>query len=631
MKKIIIHLERQILSYLMQILYIISLFYTCFIPLTTATVFPSFPSHGIDLYNQLKYGADFKNFDYVNPNAPKGGQITLAQIGTFDSLNPFVIKGTPAAGMSYIHPSYLHATLLAHSFDEPNASYGYIAEKIELAPDRSWIVFTLRKNATFHNGQAITPNDVVFTFNILKEQGNPFYKAYYREIINAEQVGESQVKFSFLSGKNLELPVIIGEMPILSKNYYTTHKFDAATLTVPLGSGPYEIAAVDAGKSITYKRVHNWWGENLPINKGQYNFDTIKYLYFRDSTIAFEAFKTGTYDLRIENESKNWAQGYNLSSVKQNRLIKKAISHHINQGMQAFIFNTRRNIFKNKEVRQALSLLFDFEWTNKNLFYGFYKRTNSFFENSILAQRDLPSKEELNTLEPFRAQLPNDVFTTVFKMPVNDGSGNIRPQLQSAQVLLKSAGWIIDHQTLIHAKTKQPFVFEILIMQPEFMRILHGFVNNLKRIGIEARVRLVDAAQYETRIEEFDYDMIIQKIGQSASPGNEQVDYWASKTADIKGSFNFAGIRNPVIDQLIEGLLKASSWENLVASTRALDRVLLWNYYVIPMWYNDAYWVAYWNKFGQPKRIPAYNFPLDTWWVDSKLQKNLMDNNAHAN
>lgn len=604
----------------------------CFISIAIAVPeTPSpYPSHGIDLYNQLKYGADFKNFDYVNPDAPKGGELTLAAIGSFDSLNPFVIKGVPAAGMTHVYPSYLHATLLAHSFDEPIAAYGYIAEKIELAPDRSWIIFTLRKEAKFHDGSQITPDDVIFTFNILKEKGNPFFKAYYREITTVEQIGKYQVKFSFLSGKNLELSVIIGDMPILSKSYYTKHNFEDATLIIPLGSGPYKIETVDAGKSITYRRVKHWWGENLPANKGLYNFDKIKYLYFRDGIVAFEALKTGVYDLRIENESKNWAKEYNLPVVKQGKMLKKTIPNHMIQGMQAFIFNMRRDLFKNKEVRQALSLLFDFEWTNKNLFYGFYKRTNSFFENSELAAHGLPSEDELKILAPFHAKLPREVFTTAFEMPVNDGLGNIRSQIKKAQDLLKQAGWVMNEQKLVNSKNYQPFVFDILISDPVYIRVLQGFINNLKRVGIEANVRLVDAAQYESRVEDFDFDMIIQKIGQTSSPGNEQVEFWSSKTANIKGSFNYAGIKNPVIDQLIEGVLKASSREHLTAATRALDRVLLWNYYVIPMWHNDAYWVAYWNKFGQPKIIPAYNFPLDTWWVDSKLEKKLIGHAVHA-
>ncbi|MBL0941131.1 MAG: ABC transporter substrate-binding protein [Alphaproteobacteria bacterium] len=622
-------MRKILVSYIAKTLYVSFISWMGFMSIALATFEKPYPSHGIDLYNQLKYAEDFKNFDYVNPNAPKGGELILAAIGGFDSLNPFVIKGVPAAGMTYIYASYFYATLLAHSSDEPLAAYGYIAEKIELAPDRSWIIFTLRKNATFHDGTSITPEDVIFTFNTLKEKGNPFFKAYYREIINVEQVGKNQVKFSLLSGKNLELPVIVGDMPILSKNYYTKHNFEDAGLVLPLGSGPYKIEAIDAGKSITYKRIENWWGENLPVNKGHYNFNKIKYLYFRDGTVAFEAFKSGAYDFRIENESKNWAKGYDLPAVKQGKLIKKTIPHHMIQGMQALIFNTRRDLFKNSEVRQALSLLFDFEWMNKNLFYGFYKRTNSYFENSELAGHGLPEQDELKILEAYRSQLPNEVFTTAFQMPILDGTSNIRPQIRKAQDLLKQAGWVMQSQKLIHTKTNQPFTFEILTDQPVYIRILQGFVNNLKRVGIEANIRLVDAAQYESRTANFDFDMIVQKIGQSPSPGNEQVEFWSSKTANIKGSFNYAGIKNPVIDRLIEQVVKASSRKLLIAATRALDRVLLWNYYVIPMWHNNTYWVAYWNKFGQPKVIPAYNFPLDTWWVDSKLEEKLIGYKIH--
>ncbi len=580
--------------------------------------------HGVDLYDELKYPADFTHFEYANPEAIKGGDVVLAAVGTFDSLNPFVIKGDPAAGLSYVHSSLLYATLLAHSYDEPISAYGYIAESVEVAPDRISVTFTLRKQATFHDGSPITPEDVVFTFNIMKEKGQPFYRTYYREIIKAEKVDDHQVKFTFASSKNRELPVIIGEMPILSQQYYQTHEFSASSLEMPLGNGPYKIEAVDAGKSLTYSRVKNWWGENLPVNKGRYNFDLITYLYFRDATVAFEAFKAGEVDFRLENSSKNWSSGYDFPALNHGFAKKLVVENSTNQGMQAFVFNARRPVFQDKKVRQAVALAFDFEWANDNLFYSLYERTNSFFENSELAAHGLPQGEELQILEQYKDRLPAALFTQEFRMPVNDKPGAIREQLKQARNLLETAGWVIKDQKRVHSVSKAPLQFEILIADPTFVRVISGFVRNLKQLGIGARVRVVDSAQYIGRVNDFDFDIIVGGMGQSESPGNEQLEFWGSRAAAAKGSQNYAGIKNPIVDNLIELVIDAPNRASLVQRVRALDRVLLWEYYVVPLYYNAKYWLAIWDKFDRPAIAPKYVFDFNSWWIDPKLEARLI-------
>ncbi len=586
---------------------------------------PAFAAtHGIDLYNELKYPADFTHFEYVNPDAPKGGDLVLAGVGSFDSLNPFVIKGTAAAGMSYVHPSFLYATLLSHTADEANSSYCYIAEKINLSPDRRSVVFTLRKEAAFHDGSPITSEDVVFTFDTLKAKGQPFYKAYYREIVKAEAIGDRQVKFTFMDNKNRELPIIIGEMPILSKRYYQTNDFSSASLKIPLGSGPYKIKAMDPGKSITYERVKGWWGENLPVNKGRYNFDQIGYLYFLDPTVAFEAFKSGDVDFRMETSSKRWVAAYDFPAIRSGAVKKITPKKGSNQGMFGIGFNTRRPIFNDVRVRRAIARALDFEWVNENIFSGLYKRSRSYFENSEFAARGLPTGEELAILNRFKDKLPPQIFTQEFRPPINKKPGDIRIHLKEAREMLEEAGWVIENQKRVNAKTKVPLRFEILITSPEYLRPMSSFIRHLKRLGIEARTRMVDSAQYAVRIDEFDFDIIMMAMGQSESPGNEQLEFWSSKAADIKGSRNYSGIKDPVVDSLIELLIDAPTRKKLVQRTQALDRTLLWGHYVIPGWYSDRYWLAFWNKFDRPKITPKYLFDITTWWVDPAKEAALL-------
>jgi microcin C transport system substrate-binding protein len=575
--------------------------------------------HGLSMYGDLKYGPSFTHFDYVNPHAPKGGDVRLAAIGTFDTLNPFVLKGVPAAGIGQVFE-----TLAVQSSDEPFSEYGLIAETIETPADRSWVVYTLRPEARFHDGSPITADDVIWTFETLKTKGHPFYRSYYAKVVKAEKLGSYKVKFSFGPGENRELPLIVGQLPVLSKDYWSTRDFAKTTLEPPLGSGPYRVESVDPGRSMVYRRVQDYWGVNLPVRVGQDNFDSIRYDYYRDTTVALEAFMAGQYDFREENMAKNWATAYESPAVTQGLIKKEEIPNQVPTGMQGYVYNTRRPVFQDRRVRQALGYAFDFEWTNKNLFYGAYTRTKSYFSNSELASSGLPDPEELQLLEPFREQIPQEVFTTQDRPPTTDGSGNIRDNLIAALTLLKEAGWIVKDMQLVNARTGEVMQFEILLADPSFERITLPFAKNLQRLGITARVRTVDTAQYQNRLDNFDFDMTVGVWPESLSPGNEQIDYWASARADVPGSRNLAGIRDPVIDKLVDLVIAAPDRQSLIARTRALDRVLLWGQYVIPHWHIQNFRVAYWDKFDRPKISPQYALGFDTWWVDATKEATLV-------
>jgi microcin C transport system substrate-binding protein len=578
--------------------------------LAIAAAAPTVGSYGLSLFGSLKYGPNFTHFDYADPQAPKGGSLGLSAIGTFDTLNPFVIKGVPADGLGRIFD-----TLTVPAEDEPGSQYGLVADGIALAPDRLSVLYTIRKTARFHDGTPITPADVVWSFETLLAQGHPMYSAYYRDVTKVEAEGERGVRFRFKSAANRELPQILGEMPVLSKAYWSGRDFTKTTLDPPLGSGPYEIAKLDAGRSIAYRRVADYWGADLPVNKGRYNFETIRYDYYRDATVALEAFKAGQYDLRVENSSKDWATGYDCPALRAGLIKKVMIPNGLPTGMQGFGFNLRRPLFQDPRVREALAHAFDFDWSNKNLFYGAYQRTRSYFDNSELAATGLPSGEELKILDRFRGQFPDAVFTKAYDPPRYDGSGDIREGLLEALKLLEAAGWTFKGRQLVNAKTGQPFEFEILLDNPQFERIVLPVVENLKRLGISARVRTVDTAQYERRMETFDYDMTVVLFPQSLSPGNEQREFWGSRAADQPGSRNVLGIKSPVIDALIEELVQAQGRASLVARTRALDRVLQYGYYLIPNFHLSFFRVAYWDKFGRPAVSPKYALGLDTWWV----------------
>ncbi len=573
-------------------------------------------AHAIALHGEPKYGPDFSHFEYVNPDAPKGGTMRLGVAGSFDSFNPYITRGNPAAGVGA-------ETLTVGSEDEPFTRYGLIAEAVEWPADRSWVIFTLRPEARWHDGAPITVDDVIFSFETLKAKGQPFFRFYYASIARVEQVGERRVRFVFKEAGNRELPLIVGEMPILPRHYWQDRDFERSTLEPPLSSGPYRIASFEAGRSVVMERVADYWGAHLAVNRGQNNFDRIQYEYFRDETVLREALKAGLIDFRQETQAKAWALDYDVPAVRGGRLKKEVVPHGRPTGMQAFVFNTRRPLFGDPRVRLALGYAFDFEWTNRVLFFGTYKRTDSFFSNSELAARGTPEGGERARLEPFRAQVPAEVFTHAFQPPVTDGSGWPRANLEQALALLKEAGWQVKDFKLVNVATGAPFRFEILIVNAGFERIMLPFRRNLARLGIEADIRLVDESQYINRLRAFDFDMAMLVWGQSESPGNEQRSFWGSQAADTEGSRNYAGIKDPVVDRLIDLIITAPDRESLVERTRALDRVLLWGHYVIPGWHSAADRILFWDRFGRPAMTAPRGVSIDTWWFDPAKDKAL--------
>lgn len=581
-------------------------------PMVPAGAAPSGPQHGISMHGDLKYPPDFTHFNYVNPQAPKGGTLKQAVLGdSFDTLNPYTLKGNAAANLGLMYD-----TLMAQAADEPFSEYGLVAKTVEIPADRSWVIFTLRPEARWHDGKPVTAEDVLFSFETLRDKGHPQYGLYYQSVDKAEVLGPHKIKFTFAPGDNRELPLILGQLPILPKHYWQDKEFDQTTLTPPLSSGPYRIAKFEPGRYITYERVPDYWGNDLPVRKGQNNFDRLTHDYYRDSTVALEALKAGEYDLRFENEAKKWATGYkDWAAVKDGRAALLAFPNHRTTGMQGFVMNLRRPLFQDPRVRKALSLAFDFEWTNANLFYGSYRRTESFFANSDLTATGLPSKDELAILEPLRGKIPDEVFTKEYHAPKTDGSGNLRDNLREAMALLEQAGWHVDKNGLL-MKDGKPFKFEILIYGPVWERVALPFVRNLKRLGITATVRMVDTAQYKNRTDDFDYDMVVDLWGQSSSPGNEQRSFWGSQAADQPGTRNSVGIKDPAIDQLIELVISAPDRASLVHRVHALDRVLLWNDFVIPHWHSPDDRYALWDRFGRPEIVPDQGVDIMTWWID---------------
>ena len=574
-------------------------------------------SHARSLTGEPKYGPDFAHLDYVNPEAPKGGDVRLFAVGSYDSLNPFIVKGVAAAGVGLIYDG-----LTTQSLDDATADYGLIAESIEVPDDLSWVAFTLRDEARWHDGSPITVEDVVFSLNTMKDQGHPFYRYYYGNVTHAEEIGPRKVRFTFSESGNCELPQIVGQLQVIPKAYFTANAFDETSLEAPLGSGPYRIRSIDPGRSIAYERVEDYWAADLPINRGRYNFDTVRYDYYRDQTVALEAFKAQEYDYRFENNSKLWATSYDFPAIESGRAITRLVPDGSPTGMQSFAFNLRKPKFQDRALRRALAYAFDFEWSNKNLFYGQYDRTTSYFSNSALASSGLPTGDELSLLEPYRDQLPAEVFTQEYQPPTTDGTGNIRANLREALKILREAGWELRDQELIDPGTDEQLEIEFLLVSPAFERIVAPFIENLKRLGVSGRIRTVDTAQYSNRVEGFDFDMVVASFGQSESPGNEQRDYWGSEAAGRQGSRNVIGINNPVVDELVEKIIftpcgaGGPEREGLVAATRALDRVLLWQHYLIPNWHIRYERIAYWNKFGRTDITPTYGTDLFAWWVD---------------
>ena len=577
-------------------------------------------THALSMSGSPKYAEDFMHFDYADPEASKGGKLKMGTVGTFDSLNSFIIRGVPAAGLGLIYD-----TLTVQSLDEPFSQYGLVAAKIELPQDRSWIIYHLDSKAKFHDGKPVTAADVVFSFNLLVNQGDPMYSKYYADIEKAEALDDLRVKFFLGTKPNPELALITGQIPILPKHYWEGRDFAKPGLEIPLGSGPYKILEFKSGRSITYLRHDNYWAKDHPVNKGRYNFERMTYDYYRDPTVALHAFKAGEYDFRQENISRAWSTAYTGPPFDDGFIIKEEIANDVNQGMQGFVFNTRREMFKNPRVRQALAYAFDFEWTNKTLFFDQYTRSKSYFSNSELASSGLPNPAELKILGAYRDRLPAEVFEKAYQPPQTDGSGNIRSNIRTALRLLKQAGWEIRGKKLINKTTGAGFSLELLLVDPAFERVALPFKKNLSRLGIEVNIRVVDTAQYINRRRDYDFDMIVARLPQSESPGNEQREYWGSSAADIPGTRNYAGIKDPVIDELIEQVIAAPGRQELVDATRALDRVLLWGHYVIPQWHIAKYRVAYWNKFSRPKIVPRYSLGFDTWWIDRAKNAKLID------
>ena len=568
------------------------------------------PAHGIAMHGAPKYGPDFQHLDYVNPDAPKGGEMRRAATGTFDNLNPFIIKGVVAIGRHLVFES-----LLKRTWDEPFSLYGLIAETVDVPDDRSSVTFTLRREARFHDGSPITVDDVIFSWETLKEQGRPNHRLYYSKVRKIERPDARTIRFLFDTEiPDRELPLILGLMPILSKAYYSSVTFDETTLTPPLGSGPYTIESVDAGRGIVYRRNPDYWGKDLPINRGQHNLDRISYDYYRDDEVMLEAFRAGEYDLRQERSATRWATGYDFPAVDDGRVRLEQLSHGRPSGMFALVFNTRRAVFAERAVRYALSLAFDFEWINKALLQGAYVRTNSIFDNSELGSRSLPEGGELALLEPYRDRLPAELFDTVYHAPAMEGG--LRANLAHARRLLAGAGWTIEDGSLRRAADGLPMAFEILLVNPGNEKIGLALARNLKRLGVEAKVRTVDTAQYQYRRNVYDFDMIIYRWGMSLSPGNEQAFYWGADAADQEGTRNYPGIRDPVVDDLIARMTEARAREDFVDVVRAMDRVLMWGHYLIPLYHLNDDRYAYWDKYGRPEVTPVYGAVLDTWWEE---------------
>lgn len=571
-------------------------------------------SHGLSLAGPLKYPADFKHLEYANPDAPKGGQMKLSAQGSFDSLNPYIAKGQAANGLSLTFSS-----LLSQPNDEGSAEYGYVAESVEVAKDLSFAIFNIREEARFHDGSPITADDIAFSLELVKEKGRPLFRYYYANVEKAVVLSPKRIKFEFSGPPNRELPQIVGQLvPVLSKKHFENREFGETTLDPIVGSGPYRVKEFEPNRYIVYERVKDFWGADLPINKGRYNFDTIRFDFYRDTSVLLEAFKSGEYDYRAENSAKNWATGYDFPALDKGLVVKEEIPSTTPAGQQVYAFNLRRDKFKDPALREAITYAFDFEWLNKNIFYDQYKRTNSYFFNSVMAAKGKPEGEELKILEEYRDQLPERVFGPAYQPPVTDGSGRDRRPLRTAKKILKDAGWQIKGKKLINPQTGQPLEIEFLMYDPNSLRIAGPFIQNLEKLGITGTTRVVDAAQYTERLRSFDFDIVTAGFGQSASPGNEQREFWSSAAANRQGSRNVMGIENPVVDDLIERLIAAPDYESLKPVVRALDRVLTWNFYAIPQFTSSYDRIAYWNKFGRTGINPSQGPDIMSWWVDAE-------------
>ena len=573
-----------------------------------------FANHGISVFGDLKYPSNFTHFDYTNANAPKGGSIKYGVEGSFNSLNPFILKGISASGIGMLFDS-----LMEDSSDEISAKYGLIAQWVNLSKDKKSITFKLRKIARFQDGSKITADDVIFSFNKISKEGHPSYQMVYQDVVKAIKINDYEVKFIFKNANNKELPITIAGLPIISKKYYENHEFNKSTLDIPLGSGSYKVKKIEAGRSIIYERDKNYWAKDLPVNKGRDNFDEISYDYYRDNNILLEAFKAGDFDFKQENISRNWATAYNIDKVKNGEIIKKETIHSLPTGMQAFVFNLRKEKFQNRKLREALNYAFDFEWVQKNIFYSSYKRTNSYFANTNFASSALPQGLELLILNKLKKDFPNDipddVFNKIYQNPKSDASGYDRKNLLKAKKILESAGYFIKNNKLIDPKTNKQLEIEFLINSKAFAIVIAPMKKNLTKLGIKSKIRLVEGNQYMIRTNEFDYDIIVNVFSQGIIPGNEQYSYWHSSLKNVDGSNNSAGADNKAVDYLLEKILNSKDKKQLETYTKVLDRILLWNYFTIPQWYSNSYRILYKNKFAMPNKTPLYSIGVDSWWA----------------
>ena len=574
------------------------------------------PVHAIAMHGAPKQPADFKHFSYVNPDAPKGGRLVLTSFGSFDSLNPLIVKGEPAAGIR----DFVIESLMARGLNEPFTLYGLIAETVEVPEDRSSITFNLNPKAHFSDGRAITADDVLFSFEVLKEKGRPNHRAYFAKVTKAERLDDHAVRFTFDASGDREMPLILGLMPVLPRHLIDPKTFDETSLSAPIGSGPYRVAKVDPGRSITYERDPNYWGKDLPVNRGRFNFDEIRFDYFREASVQFEAFKTGQAYLWPDEDPRRWANGYDFPAVKDGRIVKRDFDIGLPAGMTALVFNTRRKVFADPRVRRALIYLFDFEWINRTLYAGLYSRTQSYFERSILASAGRPADaRERELLAPYAKYVRPEIMAGTYRFPSTSGTGRDRANQRAAFRLLKEAGYKLEGEMLVDPKTGRQLEFEILAASTAQEGLLLSFARDVERLGLKVNVRVVDSAQYQARLTNYDYDMIQNTWVSSLSPGNEQLFRWSTAAAKTPGTYNFAGVENPAADAMISALLAAKSEENFVSAVRALDRVLLSGDYVIPLFYTPKQWVAYWTRLRHPETTPLFGYNVDSWWsADAK-------------
>jgi peptide/nickel transport system substrate-binding protein len=571
------------------------------------------PRSSIAMHGEALEPQDFAYFPYANPDAPKGGRLTLAMRGTFDSLNPLIVKGVSAEGIR----DYVYESLLARAYDEPFSLYGLIAESVEVPEDRSFVEFTLNPAAKFSDGSPITVEDVIFSHALLRDHGRPNHRSYYQKVTRVEKTGENKVKFTFDGSGDREMPLIIGLMPVLPRHLIDPDSFEKTSLSPPIGSGPYLVDKVDPGKSISYKRDPHYWGADLPVNRGHFNFDEIRFDYYRDSGSMFEAFKSGAISVRPEDDPTRWTEGYDFPALRDGRVVKEEFPIEDPAGMSALVFNTRRPLFADPRVREALINLLDFTWINRTLYHGQYVRTESYFARSELSSHGRAADaRETALLAPFAGDVKPEIMDGSFALPVSDGSGENREGRKEALALLEQAGYRLENGTLVSRATRQPFVFEILATTRAEERLLLTYARALKQVGIDAQIRQVDSAQYQRRKQTYDFDMIQYDWPVSLSPGNEQSFRWGSEAAVTEGSFNYAGVKSPAVDAMIKAMLEAKDRTSFVAATRALDRVLLSGDYVVPLFHLPRQWLAYWSELKRPAKTPLYGYQLDTWWME---------------